>query len=97
MPFTKGSNMARFILAALAGATLVASPVLANQPVRPSTTTVTLQPVSLQSSARIGTRFNKKGSDLTQAATGGILAGLVAVGIGVGIATSGDNNKSTSP
>ena len=89
--------MARFILTALAGATLVASPVLASQPVRPSTAAVKLQPVSLLSSARIGAKLNRKGSDLTTAATGGILAGLVAVGVGVGIATSGDNNKSTSP
>ncbi|WP_454886522.1 hypothetical protein [Sphingomonas oryzagri] len=90
--------MARFILAALAGATLVASPVLASQPVRPSTAAVKLQPVSLQTSARIGAKLSKKSSDLTPAATGGILAAVVAVGIGVGIATSGSsNNSSTSP
>ncbi|MDH7640781.1 hypothetical protein [Sphingomonas oryzagri] len=87
--------MARFILAALAGATLVASPVLASQPVRPSGAALKLQPVGLQSNARVGAKLNKKGSDLTTAATGGLLAALVGVGIGVGIATSGSN--STSP
>jgi hypothetical protein len=92
----KGNDMARLILAALAGATLVVSPVLASQPVRPSAATLTLQPVSLQSNARVGAKPNKKGSDLTQAATGGILAVLVGIGTGVGIATSGGGG-STSP
>lgn len=91
----KGNDMARLILAALAGATLVATPVLASQPVRPSTTAVKLQPIGLQSNARIGAKLSKKGSDLAPAAVGGILATLVGVGVGVGIATSGSN--STSP
>jgi hypothetical protein len=73
---------------------LLASPVLADQPVRPSVTAVSLaQPVSLQVGARMGVDTKKK-SDLAPAATGAILAGLVAVGVGVGIATS---NNHTSP
>jgi hypothetical protein len=93
----KGSNMARLMFAALAGAMLVASPVLANEPVRPSAAAVTLQPAGLQVGARLGSQMNgKKYSDMTQAATGAILAGLVAVGAGVGIATS-NGGHSTSP
>lgn len=85
------------MFAALAGAMLVASPVLANEPMRPSAAAVTLQPVGLQVGARLGSQMNdKKSSDMTQAATGTILAGLVAVGAGVGIATS-NSGHSTSP
>lgn len=89
--------MARLMFAALVGATLVASPVLANDPVRPSAAAVTMQPAGLQLGTRMGAQTStRKASDLTQAATGAILAGVVAVGAGVGIATSGGNH-STSP
>jgi hypothetical protein len=85
------------MFAALAGAMLVASPVLASGPVRPSTASVTLQPASMQVGTRLGSQTSaRKGSQLTEAATGAILAGLVAVGAGVGIATSNDSH-STSP
>lgn len=89
--------MARFMSGALAGAMLVASPVLASEPVRPSAASVTLQPASLQTGARIGAQTaGKKHSDVTQAATGAILAAVVAAGVGVGIATT-NGNGSTSP
>ena len=90
--------MARLMFAALAGAMVIASPVLANEPVRPSAVAVSLQPASLQTGARIGAQTNGKArSDLTTAGTGALLAGLVAVGVGVGIATSNGNGHSTSP
>lgn len=98
MPFTKGSIMARFMFAAVAGAMMVAAPALANEPVRPSAAAVTLQPAALQGGARIGAQTDsKKRSGITSAGTGGILAGLVAVGLGVGIATSSGGHHSTSP
>jgi uncharacterized metal-binding protein len=88
--------MARYMFAALAGAIVIASPVLANEPVRPSTATVTVQPASLQLGARTTAQVSrKKSSDITQAGTGALLAGLVAVGAGVGIATT--NGHSSSP
>lgn len=89
--------MARLMFAAVAGAMLIAAPALAEESVRPSVAAVTLQPASLQGGTRIGAHTgSKKRLDLTSAGTGAVLAGLVAVGAGVGIATSG-NGHSSSP
>lgn len=94
----KGSIMARLMFAALSGAMLVASPVLASEPVRPSAAALTLQPAGLQLGTRMGSQMSaRKSSDMAQAATGAVLAGLVAVGVGVGIATSNGNGHSSSP
>lgn len=88
--------MTRRMFAALSGAMLIAAPAFANEPVRPSVTTVALQSASLQGGTRIGAQTNsKKRSDITTAGTGAILAGLVAIGAGVGIATSGSGNSSS--
>ncbi len=93
----KGSNMARITFAVLASALVLATPVLANQPVRPATVALKgIQPVGLQAGARVGAFTSKKQSSLAPAAAGAILAGLVAVGAGVGIATS-SGGHSTSP
>ncbi|MBA2933129.1 hypothetical protein HZF05_03365 [Sphingomonas sp. CGMCC 1.13654] len=91
--------MARLMFAALAGATLLASPVLATDTVRPSVASVQLQPASMLAGARMSAQISgKKRSDMAPAAVGAVLAGLVAVGAGVGIATSsGGGNGSTSP
>lgn len=97
-PEMKGSIMARLMFAALSGAMLVASPVLASEPVRPSAAGVTLQPAGLQLGNRMGNQsVGRKSSDITQAGTGALLAGLVAVGAGVGIATTNGNGHSSSP
>jgi hypothetical protein len=90
--------MARFTIAALTGAMLLASPVLANEPVRPAAATFANlhQAAELQAGARTGVLTTKKHSNLAGAGAGYILAGLVAVGVGVGIATS-NNGHSSSP
>ncbi len=90
--------MARFTIAALTGAMLLASPVLANEPVRPAAATFANlhQAADLQAGARTGALTTKKHSKLAGAGAGYILAGLVAVGVGVGIATS-NNGHSSSP
>lgn len=91
--------MARFTIAALTGAMLLASPVFANEPVRPAAATFANlhQAADLQSGARMGVQTTKKHSSLAAASTGYILAGLVAVGVGVGIATASGNGHSSSP
>jgi hypothetical protein len=90
--------MARFTIAAPTGAMLLASPVLANEPVRPAAATFANlhQAAELQAGARTGVLTTKKHSNLAGAGAGYILAGLVAVGVGVGIATS-NNGHSSSP
>jgi hypothetical protein len=91
--------MARFTIAALTGAMLLASPVLANEPVRPAAATFANlhQAAELQAGARTGVLTTRKHSNLAAASTGYILAGLVAVGAGVGIATANGNGHSSSP
>ena len=77
---------------------LLASPVLANEPVRPAAATFANlhQAAELQAGARTGVLTTKKHSNLAGAGAGYVLAGLVAVGIGVGIATF-NNGHNSSP
>jgi hypothetical protein len=90
--------MARFTIAALTGAVLLASPVLANEPMQPAAATFAdlHQAADLQVGARTGAHTTNKHSKLAPASTGFILAGLVAVGVGVGIATANGKGHSAS-